>query len=180
LSVSVFSRSPVGGQASGTVGDRTASVVTVSDRVSAGEAEDRSGPAAVALLESAGIRVVECRVIPDGVEPVADALSELAGSVDLVITTGGTGLTARDLTPEGTSAVLEREAPGLAEAMRAATFGKNAHGMLSRGVAGTIGRTLVVNLPGSVKGVEESLTVILPALTHGLELLVSGLSDHNA
>lgn len=160
--------------------DRTASVVTVSDRVSAGQAEDRSGPAAVALLESAGISVVECRVIPDGVESVADALSELAGSVDLVITTGGTGLTSRDLTPEGTLAVLDREAPGLAEAMRAATFGKNAHGMLSRGVAGTIDRTLVVNLPGSVKGVEESLSVILPALTHGLELLVSGFSDHNA
>jgi molybdopterin adenylyltransferase len=162
------------------VGDRTASVVTVSDRVSAGRAEDRSGPAAAALLESAGIRVVECRVIPDGVDSVADALTELAGSVDLVVTTGGTGLTARDLTPEGTKAVLDREAPGLAEAMRAATFGKNAHGMLSRGVAGTIDRTLVVNLPGSVKGVEESLAVILPALSHGLELLVSGFSDHNA
>ena len=107
------------------MGDRTASVVTVSDRVSAGRAEDRSGPAAAALLESAGIRVVECRVIPDGVESVADALTELAGSVDLVVTTGGTGLTARDLTPEGTKAVLDREAPGLAEAMRAATFGKN-------------------------------------------------------
>ncbi len=167
-------------QGSGDVGDRTASVVTVSDRVSAGQAEDRSGPTAVALLESSGIRVVECRVIPDGVESVSETLSEIAGSVDLIVTTGGTGLTARDLTPEGTKAVLDREAPGLAEAMRAATFGKNAHGMLSRGVAGTIGRTLVVNLPGSVKGVEESLTVILPALTHGLELLVAGLSDHNA
>ena len=162
------------------MGDHTASVVTVSDRVSAGQAEDRSGPTAVALLESAGIRVVECRVIPDGVEAVSTALSEIAGSVDLIVTTGGTGLTARDLTPEGTKAVLEREAPGLAEAMRAETFGRNAHGMLSRGVAGTIGRTLVVNLPGSVKGVDESLTVILPALTHGLELLVGGHSDHNA
>lgn len=162
------------------MGDSTASVLTVSDRVSAGQAEDRSGPTAVGLLESSGIRVVECRVIPDGVESVSEALSEIAGSVDLIITTGGTGLTARDLTPEGTKAVLEREAPGLAEAMRAATFGKNAHGMLSRGVAGTIGRTLVVNLPGSVKGVEESLLVILPALTHGLELLIGGFSDHNA
>ena len=160
--------------------DPTAFVVTVSDRVSVGQAEDRSGPAAVALLESSGIRVVECRVIPDGVESVSETLSEIAGSVDLIITTGGTGLTARDLTPEGTKAVLEREAPGLAEAMRAATFGKNAHGMLSRGVAGTIGETLVVNLPGSVKGVEESLAVILPALSHGLELLIGGFSDHNA
>lgn len=162
------------------MGDRTASVVTVSDRVSAGRAEDRSGPTAVALLESAGLRVVECRVIPDGVESVADVLSDLAGTVDLVVTTGGTGLTPRDLTPEGTRAVLEREAPGLAEAMRAATFGKNPHGMLSRGVAGTIGSTLIVNLPGSVRGVEESLAVVLPALTHGLELLVNDPSDHNA
>ncbi len=162
------------------MGDRTVSVVTVSDRVSSGTAEDRSGPTAVALLESAGLRVIECRVIPDGVESVAGTLSELAGTVDLIVTTGGTGLTSRDLTPEGTRAVLEREAPGLAEAMRAATFGKNPHGMLSRGVAGTIERTLVVNLPGSVSGVEESLEVILPALSHGLELLVSGSSDHNA
>lgn len=155
-------------------------MVTVSDRVSAGTAEDRSGPTAAALLESVGIRVVECRVIPDGVESVARTLSELAGAVDLIVTTGGTGLTRRDLTPEGTKAVLEREAPGLAEAMRAATFGKNPHGMLSRGVAGTIDRTLIVNLPGSVKGVEESLTVILPALIHGLDLLVNESSDHNA
>lgn len=162
------------------MGDRTVSVVTVSDRVSSGTAEDRSGPTAVALLESAGLRVIECRVIPDGVESVAGTLSELAGTVDLIVTTGGTGLTSRDLTPEGTRAVLEREAPGLAEAMRATTFGKNPHGMLSRGVAGTIERTLVVNLPGSVSGVEESLEVILPALSHGLELLVSGSSDHNA
>jgi molybdopterin adenylyltransferase len=162
------------------VSSRTASVVTVSDRVSAGTTEDRSGPTAAALLESVGIRVVECRVIPDGVESVAGTLSELAGDVDLIVTTGGTGLTQRDLTPEGTKAVLEREAPGLAEAMRAATFGKNPHGMLSRGVAGTIDRTLIVNLPGSVKGVEESLTVILPALTHGLDLLVNESSDHNA
>ncbi|MEN8235225.1 MAG: MogA/MoaB family molybdenum cofactor biosynthesis protein [Actinomycetota bacterium] len=158
----------------------TASVVTVSDRVSAGTAEDRSGPAAAALLETAGFRVVECNVIPDGVETVAEALAELAGVVDLIVTTGGTGLTPRDLTPEGTKAVLEREAPGLAEAMRAATFGKNPHGMLSRGVAGTIGNTLIVNLPGSVRGVEESLSVVLPALQHGLELLVNGSSDHNA
>ena len=160
--------------------ERTAAVVTVSDRVSAGTAEDRSGPAAIALLESIGLAVLEYRVIPDGIEPVATALSDIAGTVDLILTTGGTGLTARDLTPEGTKAVLEREAPGLAEAMRSATFGDNPHGMLSRGVAGTVGATLVVNLPGSVRGVQESLTVILPALAHGIELLVRGTSDHNA
>lgn len=159
--------------------ERTASVVTVSDRVSAGISEDRSGPTAVGLLETEGFSVIECRVVPDGAESVAAALTELAGVVDLVVTTGGTGLTPRDLTPEGTRSVIEREAPGLAEAMRAATFGKNPHGMLSRGVAGTIGSTLVVNLPGSVRGVEESLSVILPALRHGLELLENDSSDHN-
>ena len=122
---------------------RTAAVVTVSDRVSAGTAEDRSGPAVIAVLESVDFEVVEYRVIPDGADSVAGALTEIAGTVDLVLTTGGTGLTPRDLTPEGTRAVLEREAPGLAEAMRAATFGENPHGMLSRGVAGTVGSTLV-------------------------------------
>lgn len=160
--------------------ERTAAVVTVSDRVSAGTAEDRSGPAAIALLESIDLAVLEYRVIPDGIDSVAAALSEIAGTVDLILTTGGTGLTPRDLTPEGTKAVLEREAPGLAEAMRSATFGENPHGMLSRGVAGTVGATLIVNLPGSVKGVQESLAVILPALAHGIELLVRGTSDHNA
>ena len=160
--------------------ERTAAVVTVSDRVSAGTAEDRSGPAAIALLETIGLAVLEYRVTPDGVESVASTLSEIAGTVDLVVTTGGTGLTPRDLTPEGTKAVIEREAPGLAEAMRSATFGENPHGMLSRGVAGTVGATLIVNLPGSVRGVQESLAVILPALEHGIELLVRGTSDHNA
>ena len=160
--------------------ERTAAVVTVSDRVSAGTAEDRSGPTAVALLETIGLAVLEYRVIPDGVESVASTLAEIAGTIDLVVTTGGTGLTPRDLTPEGTKAVIEREAPGLAEAMRSATFGKNPHGMLSRGVAGTAGGTLIVNLPGSVRGVQESLVVILPALEHGIELLVRGTSDHNA
>jgi molybdopterin adenylyltransferase len=162
------------------VGSPTGAVVTVSDRVSAGTAEDRSGPAAIALLESAGFDVLEYRVVPDGVDSVANTLTEIAGTVDIILTTGGTGLTPRDLTPEGTKAVLEREAPGIAEAMRSDTFGRNPHGMLSRGVAGTIGATLVVNLPGSVSGVQESLAVVLPALSHGIELLVHGSSDHNA
>ena len=163
----------------GTVAEPTAAVVTVSDRVSAGRAEDRSGPAATRLLESAGISVVERCVIPDGRASVSEALAGLADRVDLVVTTGGTGLTPRDLTPEGTRDVIEREAPGLAEAMRSATFGVNPHGMLARGVAGTIGATLVVNLPGSVRGVEESLDTVLPALVHGLELLTGQSSDHN-
>lgn len=131
------------------------------------------------MLEEHGFRVVERRVIPDGADPVADAIADLAAGTDLVVTTGGTGLGPRDLTPEGTAMVIEREAPGLAEAMRAVTFGKNPHGMLSRGLAGTVGNTLVINLPGSPRGVEESLDVILPGLDHGIALLVNEPTDHN-
>ena len=131
------------------------------------------------MLEEHGFRVVERRVIPDGADPVAEAIADLAPGTDLVVTTGGTGLGPRDLTPEGTAMVIEREAPGLAEAMRAVTFGKNPHGMLSRGLAGTVGNTLVINLPGSPRGVEESLNVVLPGLDHGIALLVNEPTDHN-
>ena len=131
------------------------------------------------MLEEHGFRVVERRIIPDGADPVAEAIADLAPGTDLVVTTGGTGLGPRDLTPEGTAMVIEREAPGLAEAMRAVTFGKNPHGMLSRGLAGTVGNTLVINLPGSPRGVEESLNVVLPGLDHGIALLVNEPTDHN-
>ncbi|MDX2343728.1 MAG: MogA/MoaB family molybdenum cofactor biosynthesis protein [Acidimicrobiia bacterium] len=154
-------------------------VVTVSDRVSAGEAEDRSGPAAVSKLAEFGIEGAEVVVVADGVESVSELLRSLLGGHDLIITTGGTGFSPRDLTPEATRLVIDREAPGLAEAMRAATFGKVPHGMLSRGVAGIAAATLIVNLPGSVRAVEESLDVVGPALQHGVELLIRGQSDHN-
>lgn len=154
-------------------------VITVSDRVSRGEAEDRSGPAAAELLTSFGFEVVGTVVVADGIESVSGAILEQVANADLVVTTGGTGFTARDLTPEATSAVIERPAPGLAEAMRAVTFGVNPHGMLSRAVAGIRGTTLIINLPGSVKGVRESLDVIGPALGHGVGLLLSTATDHN-
>ncbi len=155
-----------------------AGVVTVSDRVSRGEAEDRSGPAAAAALLALGFDVIG-RVVPDGIESVQGALRDLvADGADLVVTTGGTGMGPRDLTPEATSPLLDRPAPGLAEAMRAVTFGVNPHGMLSRGVAGVIGSTLVVNLPGSVRGVEESLGVIGPALGHAVGLLRGEPTEH--
>jgi len=154
-------------------------VVTVSDRVSRGEAEDRSGPAAAAALGELGFET-GIEVIPDGVESVRKALRAAVGAgIGLVVSTGGTGFGPRDLTPEGTAAVIDRPAPGLAEAMRAATFGVNPHGMLSRGVAGIAGRTLIVNLPGSVKGVEESLAVIGPALRHAIDLLQGGEGSHD-
>lgn len=154
-------------------------MLTVSDGVSQGTREDTSGELAASMLEKHGFKVVERRVIPDGVDPVAEAIADLATGTDLVVTTGGTGLGPRDLTPEGTAMVIEREVPGLAEAMRAVTFGKNPHGMLSRGLAGTVGNTLVINLPGSPRGVEESLDVILPGLDHGIALLVNEPTDHN-
>jgi molybdenum cofactor biosynthesis protein B len=153
-------------------------VVTVSDRVSRGEAEDRSGPAAVRMLESFGF-TTQCDLVQDGVEPVATVLRAwIDRAVDLVVTTGGTGFGPRDLTPEATALVIDRPAPGLVEAMRSATFGVNPHGMLSRALAGIAGSALVVNLPGSVAGVEESLAVIGPALSHAIELLSARPSDH--
>lgn len=155
-----------------------ATVITVSDRVSRGEAGDRSGPAAVRILEELGFHT-ELDLVPDGVEPVAVALRHwINREVDLVVTTGGTGFGPRDLTPEATASVVDRLAPGLVEAMRSATFGVNPHGMLSRAIAGISGSTLVVNLPGSVRGVEESLEVIGPALSHAIEMLGGGSSGH--
>ena len=156
-----------------------AAVLTVSDRVSRGEAEDRSGPAAAEILRDLGFEIVELRVVPDGVESVAAALKAMVPVAGLIVTSGGTGFAQRDLTPEGTSRVIERYAPGIAEAIRSATFGENPHGMLSRGVAGICGSTLIVNLPGSERAVRESLAVISAALRHAVELLVAPDSDHN-
>ena len=145
-----------------------AKVLTVSDGVVAGTRDDRSGEALVARLDEAGFEVVDRRVVADGIESVARALREMAdGFAGLVLTTGGTGFGPRDLTPEGTRAVLEREAPGLAEAMRLV----NPLGRLSRQRAGTIGTALVLNLPGSTSGAVECLESVLDVLPHALGLL---------
>jgi molybdopterin adenylyltransferase len=153
-----------------------AKVLTVSDGVAAGTRDDRSGQALVDRLAEAGFRVVGRRVAPDGIGEVADALTELTrGFTGLVVTTGGTGFGPRDCTPEGTRRVLEREAPGLAEAMRRASDADGrGFGMLARGVCGTVGAALVCNLPGSAGGAVECLETVLPAVPHALELLAGG------
>ncbi|MEO7427895.1 MAG: MogA/MoaB family molybdenum cofactor biosynthesis protein [Acidimicrobiales bacterium] len=148
-----------------------AKVVTVSDGVADGSREDRSGAALVDHLSSAGYEVVDRIVTADGVDSVAGALrAAAAGFVGLIVTTGGTGFGPRDLTPEGTRAVLDREAPGLAEAMRLVS----PLGRLSRAIAGTIGEALVLNTPGSTKGCIETLEAVLDVVPHALELLAGG------
>jgi len=153
-----------------------AKVLTVSDGVVDGVREDESGAALVAALEAAGATVAARMVVADGVDEVATALRSLCdGFAGLVVTTGGTGFGPRDLTPEGTRAVIEREASGLVEAVRRRSDeGDRGFGMLSRAVAGTLGRCLVVNTPGSSGGATEALAVILPVVPHALELLAGG------
>ena len=155
----------------------TAWVITVSDRCAAGEAEDRSGPAVAAALEEAGFRIAGRSLVPDEAPEIRAAIRE-AGA-DLVVTTGGTGLAARDVTPQATAHEIDYEVPGLAEEMRRAGLGSTPMAMLSRGLAGVRGRTLVLNLPGSVRGAGESLQAVLPALGHALQLL-AGRTEHRA
>jgi molybdenum cofactor synthesis domain-containing protein len=153
-----------------------AKVLTVSDGVVGGVREDKSGAALVARLEAAGFDVVDRRVSADGVDAVAAALTEMTdGFAGLVVTTGGTGFGPRDLTPEGTRAVVDREAPGMAEAVRRVSDeGGRGFGMLSRAVCGTRGQALICNTPGSSNGAVEALDVILPAVPHALDLLAGG------
>ena len=155
-----------------------AAVVTISDRVSRGEAEDKGGPLAAEMLAALGFDVAERRVVPDEVGDIAAAVVACCeAGCGLVVTTGGTGLSPRDVTPEAVRSVIEREVPGMAEAMRAATFGRLPAGMLSRQVVGTRGRSLVVALPGSTGGVRDGLDVVGEALAHALEVL-GGTSEH--
>jgi len=148
-----------------------AKVLTVSESVSRGTREDRSGDELARLLAEHGFRVVERKVVADGVAPVAAALVDLCSSfVGLVVTTGGTGFSPGDLTPEATRSVIDREAPGLAEAMRAVS----PLGRLSRGLAGTVGPSLVLNVPGSPRGATESLEAVIDVLSHALDLLAGG------
>jgi molybdopterin adenylyltransferase len=148
-------------------------VITVSDRCAQGEQRDESGPAVVELLRGIGASIVAAEVVTDDLEPLAEKLREYAdrADVNLILTTGGTGFSPRDNTPEATRAVIEREAPGLSEAMRMETLRQTPLGMVSRGVSGIRSNTLIINLPGSPKGVRESFAVIRPVLAHAVALL---------
>ena len=154
-----------------------AAVLTVSDRVSRGEAEDASGAILDELLRAEGYEV-ERRVVADERPEIEAALHDLAATARLVLTTGGTGVAPRDVTPEATRAVVERDVPGIAEALRAASAAKTPHGLLSRGVAGIVGSTLVVNLPGSPGGCRDGFALLQPVLGHALGLLADESTAH--
>lgn len=156
-------------------------VITVSDGCARGLREDLSGAALVELLEELGARIVAKEIVPDDLEPLSEKLRSFAArpEVNLIVTTGGTGFAPRDNTPEATRAVIEREAPGLAEAMRIETRRNTPMAMISRGVCGTLCGALIINLPGSPKAVRESFSVIKPVLPHVISLL-EGNTEHNA
>lgn len=148
-------------------------ILTLSDRSAKGERADTSGPALAELIHAQNWSVAKQAILPDDESAIRAALIEWAdgGEVDVILTTGGTGFAPRDITPEATRAVIERDAPGLAETMRAESLKKTPHAMLSRAVAGIRRRTLIVNLPGSPKGAVENLQTILPVLPHAVQLL---------
>jgi len=154
-------------------------VITASDACSRGERQDESGAALVELLTSINAEIVATQILSDDLDPLAEALREFAerSDVNLIITTGGTGLGPRDNTPEATQRVIEREAPGIAEAIRSESLKATPTAMLSRGVCGVCSGTLIVNLPGSPKAVRESFSIIAPILPHALDLL-SGNTAH--
>ena len=153
-------------------------ILTVSDKGARGEREDRSGPAIREMIEAAGGEVVRVKIVPDEREEIRAALLLWSDEgLDLVLTTGGTGFSPRDGTPEATKSVIERETPGLPEAMRRAGAEKTPTAMLSRAAAGIRKATLIVNLPGSEKAVRESLAVLLPALPHAIEILSGKASE---
>ena len=148
-----------------------AGVITISDKGSRGEREDRSGQEIITMLRDIGVEIIHTKIIPDEKDQIKEVLIDYADTkeLDLVITTGGTGVSPRDVTPDATLAVIEKEVPGMAEAMRRESAVNTPHAMISRAVVGIRGNSLIVNLPGSPKAVRENLAVILPALKHAIE-----------
>lgn len=154
-------------------------IITLSDKGAKGQREDESGPAIREMVSGIGAAVRHYEVLPDDLDRIAAALKRHAdsGEIDLILTTGGTGVAPRDVTPEATREVIDRELPGMSEAMRAESLKKTPHAMISRAVAGIRKRTLIVNLPGSPRAVRENLAIILPALTHAIEKIKGDPSD---
>jgi len=153
-------------------------ILTVSDKGARGEREDRSGPAIREIMEGLGAEIVHTKIVPDEQDEIRAALIDWSDEgLDLILTTGGTGFSPRDWTPEATKTVIDRETPGIPEAMRRAGMEKTPTAMLSRAAAGIRKSTLIVNLPGSEKAVRESLAAILPALPHGVEILQGTASE---
>jgi molybdopterin adenylyltransferase len=154
-------------------------VITVSDRGSRGERVDGSGPAVEGMLRESGMEIIGRRIIPDEREVIRETLLEWSDreGADLIVTTGGTGVSPRDVTPDATLGVIDREIPGMAEAMRRQSAAVTPHAMISRALAGIRGRTLIINLPGSPKGARENLGVLLPALSHAIEKIKGDESE---
>jgi len=161
------------------VTDMRAAVLTISDKGSIGLRQDTSGPAVAAVLKTIGAVVEKYEIVPDEVDVIAGRLSEYADilGLDLVITTGGTGVAPRDLTPEATSKVIDREVPGMAEAMRMESFKKTPHALISRAIVGIRKQTLIINLPGSPRGATENLQFILKAIPHAVEKIKGDPSE---
>jgi len=156
-----------------------AAVLTISDKGSIGQRQDTSGPAVAEVLKTIGAEVVKYEIVPDEIEIISGRLRQYADSpgIDLIITTGGTGVAPRDLTPEATRLVIDREVPGMAEAMRMESFKKTPHALISRAIVGIRKQTLIINLPGSPKGATENLQFILKAIPHAVEKIKGDPSD---
>lgn len=173
--------SDIGGAEEAPDGDRTrrhaAAILTVSDRAARGEREDATGPRLRAALESLDLRVTVVPPVPDERHLIAARLRDLAAAHVLIVTTGGTGLSPRDVTPEATRDVIEREAPGFSEEMRRRSAALFPRAILSRGVCGTLGRCLIINLPGSPNGAVECIGFVAPVIAHALRVLTGGLGD---
>ncbi len=155
-------------------------ILTISDKGSKGQREDKSGEVIKDIVTQTGGAVAKYEIIPDEQDTIAEKLSDWAdsGKADIILTTGGTGLSKRDVTPEATLSIVDREVPGLAEAMRARSLEKTPNAMLSRAAAGQRGQCLIVNLPGNPKAVRECLEVILPALPHAVEIIKGTFTEH--